>query len=328
MAKAKTRKRAVKPAKRKRLFFIPYPLILFLLLCAGVYLVIWTFDAHADDLIVNAIVKDKPITAPPAVDPTINGRHYNAVPIEVSGTCPEHASYVKVFRNDLFSGSAICQDGKFDPPIDLFVGKNVITAHAFNLTDDEGPVSDPIIVYYDPPVQPSSPSLQTNPAAPVKTSPLTVKTAFVYKGYYVGQQVVWPLEISGGVPPYALNVDWGDGQNSIISRPQAGQFNITHTYQKPGGNQGNYVIKIQASDPAGDYTYLQFFVIVNQPTSQKITGSTNIYSKGPPSLGGLHQWVWAVWPLYLALVLMAASYKLGEREEFLSLKKHHQLRRS
>jgi hypothetical protein len=325
MARPKTKQRAVKTAKRKRFLFIPYPLVLFLLLCAGVYLVAWTFDAHADDLIVNAIVKDKPITERPDIDPSIDGKHYHAVPIEVSGTCPANAAYIKIFRNGFFSGSAICQAGKFDPEVDLFVGKNEIVAHAFNLTDDEGPVSLLVTVYYEPP-QASSPNLQTG-SPKSNGPPLELKTDFVYKGYYVGQEVQWPLEIDGGTAPYALNIDWGDGQNSIISRAKSGQFDIHHTYGSPGGYHGSYKIKVQASDVAGGYSYLEFFVIVSARTSQSVTGSTNIFSKGPPTLGGLHQWVWAVWPLYVALVLMAVSYKLGEREEFLLLKKRHQLRR-
>lgn len=328
MAKAKTKKRAVKSVKRKKFLFIPYPLVVFLLLCAGVYLVAWTFNAHADDLIVDAIVKDKPITEPAVITAPADGTHFKAVPIAVSGTCPEHGAYVEIFRNNVMSGSAVCDgSAKFQLNTDLFDGANKLEAHVFNLTDDEGPVSAPVNVVYDAP-PPTQPTLQAPaPSSSKKTKPFLLKTAFIYKGYYVGQKVDWPLEISGGAAPYALNVDWGDGQNSIISRPQEGQFNIDHVYRAPGPQGGSYRIRAQASDVLGNYAYMEFFVIVNKPVSQKVTGTTNIYSKGPPSLGGLHQWVWAVWPFYLALVLMAVSYKLGEREELLILKKRHQLRR-
>lgn len=298
------------------------------MLCTGVYLIAWTFNAHAD-VIVKAIVKDKPIAAPAVITTPADNTHFTAVPIEISGTCPDHAAYVEIFRNGIMDSSAMCINGKFDPQVDLFAGKNIIEAHSFNLTDDEGPVSGPVTVYYDPPPPPSPPSLQTSSPSPSKsTAPLLLNTAFVYKGYYVGQEVSWPLEISGGTEPYALNVDWGDGKDSIISRPQAGRFNITHTYESPGTNHGSYTIKVQASDAEGNYAYMQFFVIISQKTTQSIGSSGNIYSKGPPSLGGLHDWVWAAWPLYLSLVLMTVSFKLGEREEFIMLRKRHQLRRS
>ena len=327
MARKKAAKRASKTVKRKRFLFIPYPLVLFLLLCVGAYLVAWTFNAHADDLIVNAIVKDQPITDPAVITSPSEGQHFKAVPITVTGSCPNHGAYVEVFRNNVMSGSAICDNtGHFELQIDLFAGANKLEAHVFNLTDDEGPVSAPVNVVYDAPA-PSQPTLQT--PSPSKSSPLLLKTAFIYKGYYTDQAVEWPLEISGGNKPYALNVDWGDGKNSIISRPEAGQFTISHTYTAAGDKLGSYTIKVQASDASGNYTFLQFFVIVNVRNKAGISGGTNnIFSKGPPTLGGLHQWVWAVWPLYLALVLMVVSYKLGEREEFILLKKRRQLRRS
>ncbi len=327
MAKAKTKKRFAKSVKRKKFLFIPYPLVLFLLLCVGVYLVAWTFNAHANDLIVNAIVKDKPITDPAVITSPTEGTHFKAVPITVTGTCPDHGAYVEIFRNNVMSGSAICDgSANFELQVDLFSGANKLEAHVFNITDDEGPVSAPVNVVYDAPPAPQ-PNLQTPGSS--SSNPLLLKTAFIYKGYYTDQDVEWPLEISGGNKPYALNVDWGDGKNSIISRPEAGQFSISHTYQKAGDKLGSYTIKVQASDVAGNYTYLEFFVIVNVRNPAGASGSTtNIFSKGPPTFGGLHQWVWAVWPLYLAILLMVMSYKLGEREEFLLLKKRHQLRRS
>ena len=324
MPKRKTaKKRAAK--QRKKLLFIPYPLVIFLMLCVGVYLTAWTFNAHADDIIVNAIVKGKAITAPAVITTPADGTHFVAVPITVDGTCPADAAYVEIFRNNVMAGSAICSGSStFSLQIDLFAGQNKLEAHVFNITDDEGPVSAPVNVFYDVPKNPQ-PGLQTSPPSSNK-NPLQLKTAFIYKGYYVKDEVRWPLEISGGTAPYALNVDWGDGKNSIISRKDAGQFDITHVYQHPGGFHGTYTIKAQASDGDGNYTYLEFFVIVNQRTSAGI--SNNIYSKGPPTLGGLHEWVWLAWPIYLAVLLMVVAYKLGEREELIVLRRRHQLKGS
>jgi hypothetical protein len=326
MSRAKTKKRAAKTAKRKKFLFIPFPLVIFILLCTGVYLAAWTFNAHADDIIVNAIVKGKPINSPAVITSPSEGAHFSAVPITVTGSCPAEAAYVEIFRNGFMSGSAICSSGgTFEILTDLFIGANKLEIHSFNVTDDEGPVSAAVNVVYTPP-HPSQPGLQTGSSSPGgQTSPLQLKTAFIYKGYYVGQEVQWPLEISGGTAPYALNVDWGDGQSSIISRQAAGQFFIKHTYKVPGGFHGNFKIKVQASDVDGGYTYLQFFVIVNPKTAANI-GS--IYSKGPPTLGGLHDWVWAAWPAYAAVVLMVISFKLGEGEEFRVLRKRHQIRGS
>lgn len=139
------------------------------------------------------------------------------------------------------------------------------------------------------------------------------------------QPISWPLEISGGSPPYALNVDWGDGSNSVISRKSSGQFNLEHTYQKPGGYHGSYKIVVQASDPAGDYAYLEFFVIVNSRTQQSGNIGT-IYTKPPPTLNNLRHFLWVAWPAYGAVTLMIIIFKLGEHEELLILRHHGRLR--
>lgn len=329
MAKRKTaKKRAVKKSKKSLL--LPYPLVIFLLLAAGVFLTAWTFRVNADDILVTARIQGPPISTPATITSPADGTHFSAVPIVVTGNCPANAAYVEVFRNNFMSGSTICSGANtFQLQIDLFPGQNDLTAHSFNVTDDEGPVSAPVKVFYDVPPPPTQTSIPVSSGGtsipPASGNPFNLKTAFVYKGYYVGQEVQWPLEISGGNAPYALNVDWGDGKNSIISRKQAGQFIIKHAYSNAGGYKGNYQIKIQASDTNESYAYLEFFVIINAKTSAP--GIGNIYTKPPPSIGGLRHLLWIAWPVYATVSFMAVAYKLGEREEFIILKKRGLLKR-
>src|SRR5581483_5395570 len=164
-------------SKRRNLkVYIGYPAVIFILLCAGIYLVAWTLGAHADQTI-KAVIHAQPVTQPATIDPAIaNGTHYNQIPIEVNGTCPQNAAYIEIFDNGVMGGSAICDNGFYDPTLNLFPGLNVLEAHSFNSTDDEGPVSAPVSVYYDPPAAPA-------------TEPLLLQTAFIYKGYDVGQTV-------------------------------------------------------------------------------------------------------------------------------------------
>jgi hypothetical protein len=122
-----------------------------------------------------------------------------------------------------------------------------------------------------------------------------------------------------------LNVDWGDSTNSIISRKDSGQFDITHIYTQAGGEKGSIIIKAQASDAESNYAYLEFFVVVN--TKSSATGAGTIYTKPPPSLGGLRQWLWVAWPAYASVALMVVTYKLGEREELIILRKRGLLKR-
>ncbi|HVS78786.1 MAG TPA: hypothetical protein VHD84_00650 [Candidatus Saccharimonadales bacterium] len=293
------------------------------MLCVGVYLTAWTFDANADDVLLKPVIGDSGIKIAPVIARPNDGQHFSAVPVAVKGSCPPGAAYVELFRNERMAGSAICsEDSTFALQSDLYQGKTTLTAKPFTTSDIDGPVSEPVSVSYK--ALPITPLNTQTVAQSSNSQPLILGTAFVYKGYYVGQDVKWPLQISGGVAPYGLNIDWGDGTNSIFGQTAIGQFNIDHTYKQPGGYRGSYTIKVQASDAAGNYTYLEFFVIVSSRTPATVANS--IYSKGPPTFGGLHQWVWVAWPVYGVVLLMVISFKLGEREEAWYLRRHRQYR--
>lgn len=325
MARRKTKKRASNRSRSRPLF--SYPLALFLLMVLGVYLSAWTLKANGANVLVTAQVHAPLVTSPAVITTPKNGQHFKNIPISVSGTCPANAGYVEIFRNNVLSGSALCDvNSNFQLSTDLATGRNDLTAHVFNITDDEGPVSSRVTVFYVAPNPP--PKTATNPSGgsggQAAASPFLLTTSFLYKGYYIGQQVDWPLRISGGTPPYALNVSWGDGQNDVISRGAAGDFKISHSYSAAGSYKNSYTIKINAADGAGQKAFLQFFVIV---TSQTIAGPTgNIFSKPPPSLPGSHSWLWVAWPAYLLVLVMFLSYWLGEREELIILRKKGLLR--
>lgn len=165
-----------KPVKKKKLF-IPYPLVVFLMLCAGAFLVACTFGVSADEVAVTARIKGPAITSPAIINSPADGTHFSAVPVTVTGSCPPNAAYVEIYRNNVLSGSAIClADKTFDMKTDLFPGTNELLARVFNVTDDEGPVSDKVTVYYDVPQPPASTpgtstgSGQTPPGGSKKTS--------------------------------------------------------------------------------------------------------------------------------------------------------------
>lgn len=321
MARAKTTKRTSRQTKsRSGRRILHYPLLAFLMLCAGVFLMAATLKANGQDIFVTARIPAPFVTSPAVINSPVDGERFSSIPIPVRGTCPSNAAYVNIFRNNLMSGTAICSGGLFQLSIDLFPGQNDLVAHVYNSTDDEGPVSDTVSVFYDVPKPPV-----LAPGTPIPSSPpFTLKTAFVYKGYIVGQTIKWPIEISGGYAPYAVSIDWGDGTSDVISRTQDGQFDISHKYSSSGGYKGSYIIKIQASDSAGQKAYIQFFVIVN--STAEITPAASIYNKPPPSLTS-DKWLWLAWPAYVLLLLLVVSYWLGEREELIVLRNKGLLKR-
>lgn len=313
-----------------------YPMLAMIVLCVGVFLVGWTRFVTAAPFVypgpsqasyqVNASVPAPAPTQAATIDTPNEGDRFSSLPINVSGTCPAD-TYVTLYRNGTFSGVALCQaNGTYSLQTGLFVGNNQLQAQVFSSTDVPGPMSNSVTVVYAPPVQPTLPGA-ANSATP--TDPLIFKTDFNYTGHYTGKTSTWRLDISGGNPPYAIFVDWGDGTTSLISRLHAGVFSIDHTYKKAGGYKGSYVIRLKASDTQGAQTFLQLLTIVNNPPSATgTTSKSNLLGGGPDTTQTYLQKIFDyVWPSYGLVVLMLTSFWLGERRELkLRIPRHKKAR--
>jgi hypothetical protein len=269
----------------------------------------WTFQTSAADIEVNGTVPALALTEPAVITNISNGSHFSEVPIHILGTCPLD-SYVSIYTNDFFRGSVLCSGaGDFEINSNLFPGQNSLSARAYNITDDEGPRSAPLDVFYDLPAIVNT----TNNQAIVL--PLTLSTNFKYKGVTVGQITELNLEINGGSSPYALNIDWGDGSQVVISQKEAGEVSVRHIYKKSGtATENSYVISINAADNNDTKAYLQLFVIVN-PSKLGSLIATTIPTK-PTFLQKRGSVMWAI---YGAITLMAISFYLGERQELIIL---------
>lgn len=330
-----------------------YPLLTMIVLCVGVLIGGWTQIVKAATPVgspqlqanytVHASVPAPAPTRPAVIASPADNQHFSEKPIIISGSCPVDANggYVSIYRNNFYSGTAICDsNGSYQLSIDLFSGANQLVARIYNFTDGAGPDSTPITVYYDAPataivpVQGSSNaktksatqgfSINSSPASgslPVTAVPLTLSTDFTIRGYYVGQQSVWQLDLEGGTAPYAVAIDWGDGSNGIVSRGTSGLIKITHIYEKSGGFHGSYVVKFTASDAAGNQTFLQLLVVVNSRHPSTI-GSTQNDNGAGFSSDVLHFLRTYIWPSYGLVVLMLVSFWLGERREFYALRSH------
>ena len=321
-----------------------YPTLVMILLCVGVFLVCWTRFVSADPppitniYTVNASVPGPAPTVAATIDAPSEGATFSDLPIDVSGTCPL-STYVTLYRNGAFSGTSLCQaDGTWQIQSGLFVGANQLQARVFSLTDLPGPLSNVVNVTFTPPTPPpgtsgggtttggASGSVGTTQGGATGSgvtpaTPLIFKTDFRYRGHYTGQPTNWRLDLEGGVAPYAISVDWGDGTHDLVSRPRAGIFSIDHTYKKAGAYRGSYVVKFSASDSEGNQTFLQLLTIVNDPPAA--TGTTT--GKQPPTFLGnapdyLSNVMQYIWPGYAIVLLMLLSFWLGERREYRLLK--------
>ncbi len=327
-----------------------YPTLFMIVLCVGVFLVGWTHFVTADSFVypgpvtngytVHASVPGPAPTIAATIDSPLEGAKFTSPLITVSGRCPLN-TYETLYRNGAFSGVALCDvNGHYELQTGLFPGVNQLQVRVFSPTDVPGPLSNTVSVTYQTPVPPKPPTTgggsnpsTTNTNGPnVQGQPLIFKTTFVYEGHYVGAPSTWELDIEGGTAPYAVSVDWGDGQHSLVSRPRAGYFTVRHVYQKPGGYRGSYVTKFSASDADGSETLLQLMAIVNNPPDNPASSNHNLLSglgnlgkagtgSGTGTIDGyVLTLLKYVWPSYLIVVLMLLSFWLGERREYQHLK--------
>jgi hypothetical protein len=156
-------------------------------------------------------------------------------------------------------------------------------------------------VFYDVPQPTPTPSGGGGSSSGGSTRPagaqqLIILTDSVYLGSFTKDRLRLPLEILGGTAPYAVNIDWGDGQSDLLLRDQAGNFTVEHLYEQGG----TYIIKISAKDNGGQLATTQTIAIVNGPpqTGKAITGTIS----RPENL---------FWELVIAIVIIILVYLAG-----------------
>lgn len=251
----------------------------------------------------------------PSQAPTIrsvnDGQTYtSAGPIEVSGSCPDD-TLVKLLKNQVFAGAAVCNDGTYTMTADLFVGANSLIARAYNSSEKVSPDSQPINVrlIIDGRGTASDP---INPLG-APAGQLFLTSDRYHLGIKPGEIIKWPVSISGGQAPYAVNVSWGDGKTDLLSRGEGGKFEISHKYDKPGELRGSYKVVVNATDQLGNKTILQLVVVVGGDfASGALTGKSGRDISAIIRLG---------WQLLAVALLVVFSFWLGERREAHILKK-------
>jgi hypothetical protein len=238
---------------------------------------------------------------PPSRGATItvpsNGQSFTQLPITVRGLCPDNV-LVKLFKNNVFGGSAQCTNGSYSIITDLFSGKNELVARVYDDLDQAGPDSNLVTVTF-------------NDANFAVFGPhLSLTSEFAKKGANPNENLAWPITLSGGQGPYAISVDWGDGTQPDLSSQQfPGIITLNHKYASPG----IYNILIKATDKNGATAYLQLVGIANGKSSQQAAGTDNTKT------ATIVKVLW--WPAAVAIPLIASTFWLGKRHELYILRK-------
>ena len=293
-----------------------YGLLALVLFVAVFPLVVYTASAatpydgpESGSIGLSGIVPGKPPTTAATITAPPNGQRFPTSPVAVSGTCPV-TTLVEIYKNDIFAGSTACTDtGTFTLDVDLLIGQNTLVARVYDSLNQAGPDSNKIIVFYD-----ALPTQSTGINTLDFGGPqLLLNTDAVFRGTFPGQEVSVPIDIIGGTPPYAINIQWGDATNKVVSRPDNTTFHQPHVYQKAG----IYQLSVQGSDGNGRVAFITVAVIVNgQPDVAATTAAAKT-----DILGRLL----VLWPLYTSTVAILISFWLGERREKAVLAKRHLL---
>jgi len=258
----------------------------------------WTRPLPAGGSIgITGTMPGKPPTTGATINTPTDGQRFTTSPIEITGTCPPN-TLVEIFRNDIFAGSTICDEkGQYIITVDLLSGANSFIARVYDTLNQAGPDSNKVTVYFDF----SAPTAGGIRSLDSGVAPMIIVTDAVYRGIFPDKEMSMPINILGGVPPYAINVLWGDTKNNLYSRADNQEFRAAHIYAKPG----IYQVAIQATDSQGRVAFLTVAAIVNGQPDPVAAAET---TKNTPLL-------LALWPLYTAAVTTVISFWLGEKRE-------------
>lgn len=252
-----------------------------------------TANPGADGIGMEGRIQQPPPTDAPTISLPAEGTSFTEIPITVTGLCTD-GLLVRIFKNNVFGGSAMCDGGSYTIQMDLFPGSNQLVARQYDDLDQASPESNRRTVEY-------SIDVPTVPGSPGGVSQrITLTTNFARRGVDPGKELAWPVTISGGRGPYAVSIDWGDGENELLTRDSAGTWDIRHAYDRPGV----YKLIVKATDADGQSAFLQVVAIVNGSIETAAAGSDS-----PTVIKTKVLWQ----PALLFLPLLLSSFWLGKR---------------
>ncbi|HEX8763060.1 MAG TPA: hypothetical protein VF733_04870 [Candidatus Saccharimonadales bacterium] len=244
-------------------------------------------------------IPSKPPTQAPTISTPTNGQGFTKTPITVAGLCPK-GLLIKVFANNVFVGSVMCDSGSYTILVDLFAGQNDLIARAYDTFDQAGPDSNIVKVTFN-----------DTQFSPFGGSLLSLTSSYAQRGSNPGETLTWPVILSGGTGPYAISVDWGDNKApDLISRQFAGTIDLKHVYS----SAGVYRVIVKATDKNGLTAYLQLVAVANGAI---VTNVPTEESEKKQQV--VTRVLWA--PAAASVALIFVAFWLGRRYELAALRK-------
>lgn len=213
--------------------------------------------ATAADLAVTATVPAPMPSGTPLITSIANGSSTTQSQVAVEGTCPtiDPAIIIAIYDSGTLVGSAECTiDGTFSVVVSLSVGLHTLTAVIVTITGETGASSPEVMITRILPpggtgsVAPTPdagfPSQGSSDGLGVPPLPLHIVQDNAYLLMGLDGSVQWAGAIKGGVAPYSMRIDWGDGKiDSFRTSDQTSQRHI-HTYK----NRQTYRVTVRVTD--------------------------------------------------------------------------------
>lgn len=290
-----------------------YRALVLLMIIFGISLFFVQRTVNADSYVVSASVQAPIPTIPAVITIPANQATVNTANIIVSGTCPVivPAIVVEIFRNDEFIGSAGCSaSGDFSGTFSLRYGTNVLIPKIITITNDYGPVGLPVSVIYPAPpqIQPqqSTPNKQTDASKPDVAAQmpeaLQISSTAPFLVFKENESFVWKVDVKGGVSPYTILVDWGDGTKSTYAANSAGEQKLEHVFQK----NNNTIVRISVRDATGKEVFTTVAGVTFKQPSLLVNGAAAMTTGDTLSIGSL-------WIGYGTLLLIIIFFWLGTK---------------
>lgn len=220
----------------------------------------------AENIVVTASINAPIPTIPSQITGLSNNFTTSEPLLNVSGTCQilVPATIVQINNNGQVVGSAPCDtSGNFNLAITLVNGPNLLIVKTTNVTNNFGPDSGALTVFYNPPTVPvitpidNPTNINAVPANSREDTAVPDITAGPFIVYNPSKEFTWTITLSGGETPYTVTIDWGDGTAETFTNLPAGKLELSHKYS----GTKKYEVIVGVTDVLGVKT-VQSFVAV------------------------------------------------------------------
>ncbi|HPW48040.1 MAG TPA: hypothetical protein PLJ97_01745 [Candidatus Saccharibacteria bacterium] len=324
-------------AKKMSHCFTSYRALWLVMTFFGVLLILVQRSTIADSFVVTAKIP-APMPSKPPVITVVNNKtappHGELKIVEtpnvvISGNCPVivPSIMVGIFRdNQLISSGGCSTNGEFNVATNLVRGENVLIPKIITITGDIGPAGDPLKltlvlgISTASTTNTSSGEVRSANINSFATTKFAVFSDSPFITYGLNKQLTWQLTIAGGVAPYKVSVNWGDGQKSTYFYKTNGVKKLHYTY----GLSKTYLVKLTATDKQGEV--VSFSVAA-------VTLENNSHSPGVFGVVGerdeeyfLIDWQHLV-TIYIVILVAILAFWLGSKKEKMAYAKSRNSRK-